>query len=52
MTPSKYSIAPGHLGPRKVSPNIRTDIGPWVSSTAERRPRLRLKGLNIMLAVT
>lgn len=33
MTPSKYSIAPGHLGPRKVSPNIRTDIGPWVSST-------------------
>lgn len=39
MTPTKYSIAPGHSGPRKVSPNIRTDIGPWVSSTAGWRAR-------------
>ncbi len=36
MTPTKYSIAPGHPGPRKVSPNMRTDIGPWVSSNAGR----------------
>ncbi len=36
MTPTKYSIAPGHPGPRKVSPNMRTDIGPRVSSNAGR----------------